>query len=778
MFELKIQLFREKKQKSQYSQFNNHKLHCVAQEFLFNLYLNFTIPQPTFFDLRNIIFIFLLVLDTYIKFQKILNLKCQRVFNIEVEKNFVDTFLQKKGLDAVVDLLSSLKYEWRHHTIHFNLIHCVRGILNCNSGCSAVLNHERALSILVQSLYVSDVKLKVKVIEIISPLCLWNIGREKILGAFTQFKEYARESYRFQYIVNLLAFYDGFDESLNEKLKVSILSLINLIIGDKNSQKEDDLAERLLIRMEFIKLGLQDIVSDLIREKPSLDKHLDYYEFSRITDESCFLEFSKDQSHSANVYMDSKCLFDNIERKVKLTSVNLNWHSVLEHLFVLTTSKQSPKMEFIWHTIDQMVSLVVLGEKKIEDFDDILAKIGQNMQLLEEIKNLSSRLERSEEEARNLRAQNGSLMQEVIDLRDKLSQQSKITEMKENLNKRVLSSSTPKQNSKKLNVFKQPDELNDIDLSLLTPNTSGTFFPCDTPPAPPPPPPPLPTIAFSIQKKNMDSLYSLPVAPKSIFTDPMRSISVSVARRKLPSSDELVDIIETMDPEQKLGETEISNLQQLVLSGEEKVNLYSCNLSQMDELHNCLYKMSKIMHYSEKLEIIRFKNSLRDHTTSQLSGIKSCCSSLKENKSILKFFELLLCIVNYVNQNNQNGNAFGFKLNFLNKLGEIKTNERGLSLLHCLIMMIKDNHPELMKLPEELESVKNMAVFNITDLSNEILNLEKSYNLTLQDSRQLLKIDDSIQLNYLIKCPGGHIRQEIIISRFLNSLPKLSRLPD
>ncbi|RNA13645.1 disheveled-associated activator of morphogenesis 2 isoform X2 [Brachionus plicatilis] len=85
---------------------------------------------------------------------------------------------------------------------------------------------------------------------------------------------------------------------------------------------------------------------------------------------------------------------------------------------------------------------------------------------------------------------------------------------------------------------------------------------------------------------------------------------------------------------------------------------------------------------------------------------------------------MLLCIVNYVNQNNQNGNAFGFKLNFLNKLGEIKTNERGLSLLHCLIMMIKDNHPELMKLPEELESVKNMAVFNITDLSNEILNLE------------------------------------------------------
>lgn len=511
--------------------------------------------------------------------------------------------------------------------------------------------------------------------------------------------------------------------------------------------------------MEFVKLGLQDIVSDMIREKPALalDRHLDYYEYSRMTDESCFLEFSKDECDlTANKCMDSQYFFDCIERQIKLTSVNTNWMSVLEHLFVLTSSKPRPKMETIWYTIDCMVSQVVLGEKKIDNFEEIMANIGQKMQLLDEIKNLNSRLERSEQEVRDLRGQNTALIREVMDLRDKLSQESKICEIKENLNKRVLSSSTPKQNSKKLNVFKQTEELNEIDLSLLTPNTSATFFPSDPVTVPPPPPPPLPTFSFNIQKKvpksssqmkpvhinklvgnpnatiwenvdevkyysmidlkkieqaflmeehvltsrtssllcieqNMDSLYSLPIAPKTIFVDPMRSISVNVARRKLPSSDELVDIIETMDPEHKLGETEISNLQQLVLSSEEKANLYSCNLSQMDELHNCLYKISKIMYYSEKLEIIRFKNSLKDQTASQLTSIKSCCSSLKENKNVLKLFELVLCIVNYVNQNNQNGNAFGFKLNFLNKLTEVKTNERGFTLLHYLIMMIKDH---------------------------------------------------------------------------------------
>ena len=508
--------------------------------------------------------------------------------------------------------------------------------------------------------------------------------------------------------------------------------------------------------MEFIKLGLQDIVSDLVREKPALalDRHLDYYEYSRITDENCYLEFSKDQHVSENKYMDSQYLFNSIDHKVRLSSANLNWVSVLEHLYALTNSKSSPQMELIWYTIDQMISQVVLGEKKIPNFEEILSKIGHNMQLMEEIKNLNTRLERSELEVRDLRAQNGTLMQEVIELKDKLAQESYVIETKENLNKRVLSSSTPKQNSKKLNSFKQTDD--EIDLGLLTPNTSGTFFSNDNSIVPPPPPPPLPTFALNIQKnvpksnspmkpvhinkisgnpnatiwqnvdeskhyqmidlkkieqafemeehvlasrtsslicmdQNMDSLYSLPIAPKTIFVDPMRSISVNVARRKLPASDELVSIIETMDPEQKLGETEISNLQQLVLSGEEKANLYSCNLSQMDELHNCLYKISKIMYYSEKLEIIRFKNSLKDHITSQLSCIKTCCTGLKENKNILKLFELILCIVNYVNQNNQNGNAFGFKLNFLNKLGEIKTNERGLSLLHYLIMMIKEH---------------------------------------------------------------------------------------
>lgn len=509
--------------------------------------------------------------------------------------------------------------------------------------------------------------------------------------------------------------------------------------------------------MEFMKLGLQDIVSDLIREKPALalDRHLDYYEYSRITDENCFLEFSKDQNTSEIKYMDSQYLFNSIDQKVRLSSVNLNWISVLEHLYVLTNSQPSPKMELIWYTIDQLVCQVVLGEKKIDDFDDILSKIGQNMQLMEEIKNLNTRLDRSEQEMHDLRAQNGSLVQELIELKDKMSQESHAMETKENLNKRVLSSSTPKQNSKKLNVFKQTDD--EIDLCLLTPNTSGTFFSNDSNcMVPPPPPPPLPAFALTIQKnvpkstslmkpvhinkifgdpnatiwqnvdeakhypmidlkkieqafemeehvlasrtsslicmdQNMDSLYSLPIAPKTIFIDPMRSISVNVARRKLPASDELVNIIETMDPEQNLGETEISNLQQLVLSSEEKANLYSCNLSQMDELHNCLYKISKIMYYSEKLEIIRFKNNLKDHITSQFNCIKTCCTGLKENKNILKLFELVLCIVNYVNQNNQNGNAFGFKLNFLNKLAEIKTNERGLSLLHYLIMIIKEH---------------------------------------------------------------------------------------
>ncbi|CAF0956935.1 unnamed protein product [Brachionus calyciflorus] len=749
--------------------------------------------------------------------------------------NFVDTFLNKNGLDFLLELLSALKYEWRYHPVHFNLIHCIRGILNSNSGCKAILNHDTALNILVQSIYVSDIKLKIKVIEIISPLCLWKIGRDRVLGAFTHFKEYARESFRFQYIVNLLAFQNGCDESLNEKLKVSIISLINLVIGEKKVDKEnllEDLDERLSLRMEFIKLGLQDVVNDLIKSKPglALERHLDYYEYSRITDESCYLEISKDLDDYSNnnqeskvQYNNSKFYFDKIESKVKLTTMNLNWMNILENLVLMVTSKDSKKLPQLWYTIDKVVSEVVFGEKKIDEFDQILAKATENIELVDEIKELNACLERSTEEVKNLMKQNEDLNREIIDLKESLAKEIELKnsqkmdlEMKENMNKRVLSSSTPKQSPKKLNVFKEIDNsLNDSDLNLLTPNTTNSFFQNDAlicpspvrsapipipppPPVGPPPPPPPPALvitpklkkkvpksysvmkpvhinklnnnsnntiwesvdegkyysvidlkkieeAFSVSldepvnlnthksssllyvsnnEQQMESMYSLPMTPKTIFTDPMRAISVNVATRKLPSSDELVNIIESMDPEQRLSETEISNLLQLVLTNEEKINLYSCNLAQMDELHNCLFKISKIMYYTEKLEIIRFKNSLKDQMMNQLSNVKMCCSLLQENKNILKLFELILCVVNYVNQNNQNGNAFGFKLSFLNKLSEIKTNERGLTLLHYLIMIIKDYHPELINIPEELEVVKKVAIFNITDLSNDITNLD------------------------------------------------------
>lgn len=113
--------------------------------------------------------------------------------------------------------------------------------------------------------------------------------------------------------------------------------------------------ERLTTRMEFLKLGLQDIITDLIKNNSNsaLERHLDYYEFRRITDESCYLEVSNEIDDFAKVdkpfeletkVNDSKYYFEKIDNKIRITSMNLNWLSILENLFLMSSSKAWKKI--------------------------------------------------------------------------------------------------------------------------------------------------------------------------------------------------------------------------------------------------------------------------------------------------------------------------------------------------------------------------------------------------------------------------------------------------
>jgi hypothetical protein len=109
-----------------------------------------------------------------------------------------------------------------------------------------------------------------------------------------------------------------------------------------------------------------------------------------------------------------------------------------------------------------------------------------------------------------------------------------------------------------------------------------------------------------------------------------------------------------------------------------------------------LYAYTRIYRYQAKLECLDFKLKYMTKKDDLLSleKLKKCnqfCINLLQNNNINKVFSLILCIGNFMNQNNSKREASGFSIYNLNELLiTIKSNESGnFNLLHYLVQTIK-----------------------------------------------------------------------------------------
>jgi len=73
---------------------------------------------------------------------------------------------------------------------------------------------------------------------------------------------------------------------------------------------------------------------------------------------------------------------------------------------------------------------------------------------------------------------------------------------------------------------------------------------------------------------------------------------------------------------------------------------------------------------------------------------------------------LVLAIGNYLNYGKRNGNAYGFDVQSLNRLVDVKQSQKSdRNLLHYVIQLIEKKWPDLTKLKRDLASVFDAARF-------------------------------------------------------------------
>jgi hypothetical protein len=81
-------------------------------------------------------------------------------------------------------------------------------------------------------------------------------------------------------------------------------------------------------------------------------------------------------------------------------------------------------------------------------------------------------------------------------------------------------------------------------------------------------------------------------------------------------------------------------------------------------------------------------------------------NDIKNCKKLVKIFEIILAIGNYLNGTGPRGGAHGFKLEILSKLADTKTADNKSTLLHYLVDFIAEEYPDLISFTEELNNVE------------------------------------------------------------------------
>jgi len=330
--------------------------------------------------------------------------------------NFTLEFIQMNGFPAILTFLQAISAlsgqnqgqninnsspdspeTLKESRIHLYLLNCIKSPLNAPHGRRHILAHPNGILIVASiSLPVSNLKIKIAALEILSGICLLPGGHKKVLTAMVFSQEHQKERSRFSRLMNDLD-HSFVDQKSNEvELKTVILSFINALLrgglsalnsGSKSNESSpvsiesstvtqntdsEALEMRLHLRFELLNLGIIPILEKLAQNhgqhNEPLMKHISIFLNQRKIDEQKFSSTFKFDATATNFsekfsHLDSKSsneLFQAIKKKVSYTEAWQPFSSVLYHLALMPVEiAERPRH---WLLIDKCVQSITLSK--------------------------------------------------------------------------------------------------------------------------------------------------------------------------------------------------------------------------------------------------------------------------------------------------------------------------------------------------------------------------------------------------------------------------------
>ncbi|NXG60575.1 FMNL1 protein, partial [Hemiprocne comata] len=163
-----------------------------------------------------------------------------------------------------------------------------------------------------------------------------------------------------------------------------------------------------------------------------------------------------------------------------------------------------------------------------------------------------------------------------------------------------------------------------------------------------------------------------------------------------------------------------------------------------------MIRFSKIPRLAERMNVMIFLGNFSDTAQllmPQLNAIIAASMSLKSSSKLRNILEIVLAFGNYMNSSKR-GAAYGFRLQSLDALLEMKSTDRKQTLLHYLVRVITEKYPELIGFHTELHFLDKAGSVSLDSVLQDVRSLQQGMELT---RKEFMRQDDSLVLKDFLK---------------------------
>ncbi|XP_021569292.1 formin-like protein 1 [Carlito syrichta] len=171
---------------------------------------------------------------------------------------------------------------------------------------------------------------------------------------------------------------------------------------------------------------------------------------------------------------------------------------------------------------------------------------------------------------------------------------------------------------------------------------------------------------------------------------------------------------------------------------------------ELSEEDRFMLRFSRIPRLPERMATLTFLGNFPDTAQMlmpQLNAIIAASMSIKSSDKLRQILEIVLAFGNYMNSSKR-GAAYGFRLQSLDALLEMKSTDRKQTLLHYLVKVIAEKYPELTGFHSDLHFLDKAGSVSLDSVLADVRSLQRGLELT---QREFVRQDDCVVLKEFLR---------------------------